>query len=406
MLRSLRDSYRDAFAGLPRPVWLLATVSFVNRSGTMVLPFLALYLSDRRGFTVTEAGRILSLYGIGAMAGAALGGWLSDAIGPRRVLLGSLTLTAAGFLWLGSIDSRSGIAAMVFALSIAGEAFRPAMASALAESAVPGEATRALALNRLAVNLGMTFGPAAGGFLAVRDYIWLFVGDAITCLAAAGVLMATLPPLHALHPPVRARDAAPARAPWRDGPMVALALLAMSFAIVIFQIFTTYPLFLHAVLGFAESSIGLVLAINTVLIVVLQMPVLRAIRGIPPLAVAGPGAFLFCLGLALTPLAGGSFALVAATVVVWTAGEMLSLPLIEGVVADRAAAGRRGRYMGMFTLSFSAAFILAPLAGTWIYDTIGPRAVWLACGLAGLGLWAGLATLSRRVETEKAARPG
>ena len=399
MIRAVRDAYREAFSGLPRAVWLLAFVTFVNRSGTMVLPFLALYLAEKKGFSVTGAGAILSLYGIGAMAGAYLGGWLSDMLNPRRVLEWSLALTGVGFLVLGSIDSHAGIAVMVIALSVVGEAFRPATAASLAESVARGESVRALALNRLAVNLGMTFGPAAGGFLAVHDYAWLFIVDGGTCLLAAVFLRVAF---RGERRAAREADAAveeSARSPWRDGAILALALMTTAFAIAIFQIFGTYPLFLHGIYGFSEPAIGILLSINTIGIVVLQMPVVHATRAHRPLRVAGLGAFLFCAGLALMPL-GSSYLFIACTVLVWTAGEMLSLPIIEGFVADRADERNRGRYMAVLSLSFSLAFIVAPVAGTWTYQRVGPDAVWYSCGAVGLLLWAALGALSRRVGYE------
>jgi len=397
VFRALSDAYRESFSGLPRPVWLIAVATLVNRSGTMVLPFLALYLSDRKGFTVPEAGAILGLYGIGAMGGASLGGWLSDLLKPRRVLEWSLLLTGAGFLALGSIDAHAGIAAMVLALSVVGEAFRPATSAALAESAVRGESVRAMALNRLAVNLGMTFGPAIGGFLAVRNYTWLFIVDGGTCLLAAAFLRFVFRGERRVRggPAPAAEDGG--RPPWRDGTALSLSAMTALFAIVIFQIFGTYPLFLHTLYGFSESAIGALLSINAILIVVLQMPVLHALRGRHLLRIAGVGAFLFCAGLALMPLDSG-YLFVVGTVLVWTAGELLSLPVIEGFLADRADEKNRGRYMGLLSLSYSFAFILAPLFGTWIYESLSPEAVWYVCGAVGVLLLAGFRALAAKVE--------
>ena len=93
------------------------------------------------------------------------------------------------------------------------------------------------------------------------------------------------------------------------------------------------------------------------------------------------------------------------TVLVWTAGELLSLPLIEGFIADRADERNRGRYMGVLSFSFSLAFIVAPVAGTWVYQHVGPDAVWYACGAVGLLLWAALGALSKRVERTGGSAP-
>jgi predicted MFS family arabinose efflux permease len=395
VVRVVRDAYREAFSGLPRPVWLLALVTFINRSGTMVLPFLAIYLTGERGFTTAAAGRALGIYGAGAMAGAFFGGWLCDRLTPRRVLALSLLGQGVGFLILGMLRSRSAILATMLVLSTVGEAFRPASASALARASLMGQQGRAFALNRLAVNLGMSFGPAAGGFLASAGYFWLFVVDGGTCLLAAIFLLAAF----------RGEETGPAvtlpgeggegRSPWKDPLFLAFLPLNTLLGMVLFQLFSTYPLALHDLYRFPESSIGLILAINTLVISLCEMILVHRLRSRDPLRVAGIGSFLFCLGFALLPL-GSSFSFVAGTVMVWTVGEMLSLPLLSGWVAIRAGEKNVGRYMGLFTLSFSIAFVLGPLAGTWIYERYGSPPLWFGCGVTGILVWAGFTFLSTR----------
>jgi len=389
MLRTIARTYRDAFSGLPRPVWLLSTATLVNRSGTMVLPFLALFLTAKRGFTTTEAGQVLACYGLGGVAGSYLGGWLCDRFDARRVMGASLLLTGAGFLTLGRLERHAAIFGVIFFLSLVAEAFRPANSAALAAACPPAARTKAFALYRLAINLGMTLGPAVGGFLAARDYAWLFRVDGGTCILAAGFLWLFF------RRDVRSVDAAEVRAaaaaersPWRDGPYMALAGLMFLLALVTFQVISTFPLTLRSVYRFDESRIGLALAVNTLVIVLFEMVLIHRLGTRDPLKVTAVGSFLFCCGLALVPF-GAGFAYVAFTVVIWTLGEMLSFPVLGGVVANRAGEANRGRYMGIFTLSFESAFVIAPLVGTWIYQRHGPRALWTSCGGLGAVLFAG-----------------
>ena len=393
MVHAIREAYRQAFSGLPRQVWLLALVTFINRSGTLVLPFLALHLTEQRGFSAAAAGRALGIYGVGGMAGAYLGGRLCDRLTPRRVMALSLVGQGAGFLVLGLLRARPGILAMMFGLSIMGEAFRPATAAALVRESRPGEQARAFALNRLAVNLGLTFGPAAGGFLAGISYLWLFIVDGASCLLAALFLLAAFRKEKPL--PAPAGEAGPGRSPWRDPVFLGILSLMTILGMVLFQIFSTYPLILHARYGFSEARIGLVLAINTLVISLFEMVLVHRLRDREPLRVAGLGCFLFCAGFALLPL-GSSFAFVAATVLIWTVGEMLSLPFISGWVGDRAGRENLGDYMGLFTLSFSIALVLGPPAGTWVYQRYGGPALFYGCGVVGPLLWAGFALLAPR----------
>lgn len=391
MLRSLAAAYRDAFTGLSRRVWLLSLATLVNRSGTMVLPFLALYLTKERGFSTVQAGQTLALYGLGGMAAAYFGGWLCDHVDPHRVMKWSLTATGAAFLALGHLRGRPAISAMVVVLSLVGETFRPANLAALTAASDPGERARSFALMRLAINLGMTLGPSLGGFLALYDYGWLFVADGATCLLAAGLLQLVFPgggEPRSVPRAARAGPAAPRRSPWRDFPVLGALGLLLLLNVVTFQVVSTFPLTLRDLYRFSEARIGLVLAVNTILIVLFEMVLVHSLARRDPLKVSGAGAFLFCCGLALLPL-GASFGYVVFTVAVWTVGEMMTFPIVASAIADRAPEESRGRYMGLLNLSFASAFVVAPLVGTWVYQNLGARALWFGCGVVGVFVGAG-----------------
>lgn len=395
MIRPLFRLYRDAFSGLPRDVWLLSFVALVNRSGSMVLPFISLYLTEERGLTVSGAGRILALYGLGAIAGSYTGGWLSDRIGATRAQAASLLASGVGFLGFLLLDSTVEVAIGTFVLSVVVESFRPAVMTDMARRAPDGLQPRAFALLRLAVNLGLAFGPAVGGFLALVSYRWLFVFDALTCWVAALLLRTILgfgaPAARGQGP---ARAGATARSPWRDGPFLLLMLFMVGLASVFFQVFSTLPLYLRQVYGFREGAIGLLLALNAVLIVAFEMVLIHRLERREKLPWIRLGAFLVCAGLALLPY-GSSAAWVALTIAVWTLGEMLALPLVNSVVAERAGGARHGRYMGLYTMSFSIAFGFGPLSGTWIYERFGPDALWHGIGVLGVVLALGATGLIR-----------
>lgn len=398
MIRTIVDTYRGAFSGLNRTVWLLATTTLVNRAGTMVLPFLMLYLTEKRGFTTYQAGLALALYGLGA-TGSYFGGWLCDHFKPRRIMFWSLALTGCGFLVLGHLESRPAILATMVWLSVVGEAFRPANAAAVAAASEPGRSAQSFSLMRLAVNIGMTLGPAVGGFLAMRNYDWLFLIDGSTCLIAAVLLWLFFRPGNATT--VEREEAPAGRSPWGDPFFLGLIGLLFLLATVIFQMSSTYTLTLHKVYGFSEARIGLILGINTLLIVLFEMAIVHSVRDRDPMRLAGVGSFLFCLGFGLLPF-GSTFWYVAFTVAVWSFGEMLSMPIASGVVASRAGEGSRGRYMGLFMLAFAVAFVVAPLIGTWVYQQLGPKTLWVACGAMGIPLWLGFYLLSRAEGRQRA----
>jgi predicted MFS family arabinose efflux permease len=349
-MRTVIQFYRAAFSGLPRDAWVLSAVLL-------------------------------------AVAGAWAGGWLSDRIGSVRTQ--QLSLLASGVLFLGFIglDSYPLLATLIFVLSVAAEAFRPAVMTSMAERAPEASQARCFALLRLAANLGMAMGPAVGGFLALVDYSWLFLADALTCFAAGALLARGLkarPGDQAGHE--KGREEAP-RSPWNDLPFLGLLALVFLLSVVIFQIFSTMPIYLHRAYGMREDGIGLVLALNGTLIVLFEMVLIHWAEGRDRMRLASFGCFIFCAGFALMPL-GSTAAFAAFTVVIWTAGEMLALPLINAVVAARTTPGTRGRYMGLYTMSFSLAFVVAPIAGTRVLEHLGGAALWYGVGALGplLGL--------------------
>jgi predicted MFS family arabinose efflux permease len=390
--------YRQLFSGLPREVWSLSLVTVVHRSGTMVLPFLTLYLTTRHGFSAREAGGVLSLYGVGAIGGAYVGGWLSDRIGSIRAQLVGLCLSAGGLAVLSAMQSPFSIIVIVLLWSIIVESIRPANAVALAELSPPELHIRAFGLRRLAMNLGMSIGPALGGVLAAYSYLWLFFVEASVSLLAAGLLWALFQPQRHFGDRRRtdftataSRSATP-RSPWRDGVFLVLVGLVTLLVTVLCQLFGAYPLTLSEEYHLPEYTIGLVFTLNTLVIVVLQMPIIHAVERFDTLQVIGLGAFLLCAGFALLPLAS-SLGLIGVTVLVWTLGEMLTTPLLEGFVARRSSVESRGQYMGLFSSAFSMAFVLAPVGGNWVYEVWGYRTLWFLCGVLGVILWAAFSLL-------------
>ena len=384
MLRAVLRTYQAAFAGLPRDVWLLASVALVNRAGSMVLPFISLYLIEERGLSIALAGKLVALYGLGSLAGSWVGGFASDRFGPDRTIVASLALSGGCFLFLAMQRETWAIALGVFALSLTAETFRPAVMTSMGERAPDALQVRSFALLRLAINLGLTVGPALGGLLAVRGYVWLFLVDAATSWAAALLLLRS--PRGAGSAAHAAPDRrAAARSPWSDRPFLLLLGLSFGLAAVFFQIVSTLPLYLRQAYALPEDAIGGLLALNAVIVVLFEMVLVHWTEKRARMPLIALGCFLICAGFGLMPF-GTSIGYAAFTVLVWTVGEMLALPLINTVVADRAARGNRGRYMGFYTMSFSAAFVVAPAAGTWVYDHIGPETLWHVVGLAGLPL--------------------
>ena len=388
-MRRLLRLYRSSYSGLPRPIWGLAGVILVNRAGQMVMAFMVLYLTSELGHGVRFASLVLALFGAGSILGGLLGGVAVDRIGPKVTQALSLTLTGLGYITLAHLRHPVLICSAVTLVSTAEAALRPANASMISDYCRPLLRPRAFALSRLAGNLGIAIGPAVGGFLATIDYHYLFWADGVTCLLATTLLVG-LPA--GKHREIDQTDA-PVRSPLTDGPYLLVLLFACLFGVAFFQIFSTYPLYLKTECGLTERTFGLLLATNAVIIVVFEMPLVHSLERSTHLKTIALGAFLTCLGLSLTPV-DPRVAILTLTVVVWTTGEMMILPLLTAFVANRASDRNRGAYLALYNTAFSVAYTGAPFIGTTLYGIVGPRPFWFS--IAGFGIVLTLGFLSVR----------
>jgi predicted MFS family arabinose efflux permease len=394
VIRRLFQNYLDAFRGLPQAAWLISAILLINRSGTMVLPFWALYCTQERSLSPSDAGMLLAIYGVGGIVGSYLGGVWSSRFGPMYVQAGSLALTSVGFVMLMYAESWLAMVASLLFLSVSAESCRPASASATAALCPPEKHSRAFALNRLAINMGMTLGPTLGGFLAERDFQLLFIVDAATCFAAA-VLATALAFRKSLKITLAAEREAGAKAkgPWHDVPFLISVALLFLVALAFFQLMGTYTLYLREHYGMKESRIGLLFAVNTVVIVLTEMWLIQTVERLNKLKVMAWGSLLSCLGFGLIQF-GGTFAFAIFSVLVWTLGEMLCSPVAAAYVSGRATDANRGTYLGIYTMTFAAAFVFAPALGTLIYER-DPSLVWNGCTVLGVATFVGYWLLAR-----------
>ncbi|HBE67907.1 MAG TPA: hypothetical protein DDW52_07135 [Planctomycetaceae bacterium] len=379
--------YRAAFSGLPSGVWAFSLVLLVHRSGTMVLPFLSLHLTDHLGISAPTAAGLISVYGIGSVLGAILGGRLVSRYGALRVMCCSMVGAGSLFLSLLFVQTAVTAAATMFVLAIVGDAVRPAGMTAVANLCNGQNLGRSFALTRLAVNLGMSIGPALAGLLYTDYFHLIFIINAVSCVLAA-ILVARLFGFRWMEneqPSLPATDSVPGdvdNSIWRDSSVL-IVLAAFSCSMVVFvQTIGTYPIYLRENYGLAVETIGFLFTINTGLIVATEMILMHALESFSKLPLIAVGCALIATGFGIMPF-GTSTAFICITVVIWTIGEMLAMPLLTTWISERASPEQRGNYMGLVTASFSLAWVVAPVLGGSMYR-ISPNAIWyfaLAIGL-------------------------
>ena len=378
---SLADSRLNPWRGLrglPREVWLLFATNLINRAGMMVLPFLVLYLTRELGFSLARAGSMLALYGASAIIFGPIGGRLSDRIGALPVMRVSLIASGCVLLLFPLAKSFAAVAAMTVLWAGCAEMFRPASLAAITHVVAPGQRRQAFALNRLAINLGMSIGPALGGFLATVSFRAMFAVDAVTTLLAGAVLALT---------PWRPFSGVNSEAANRHGETIGpatilhdtlfLVFLGGVFLVgmVFFQHESALPLYLVQYLSLSPAFYGMLFTINTLLIVALEVPIITATAHWPNTRSLIFGCMLFAIGFGALGVIASPGAVIA-TVVVWTFGEMLLFPAMAAHMADIAPENRRGAYMGAYSMSMSIALTVGPWMGTQLLAAFGPVTVW------------------------------
>lgn len=372
---------------LPRGVWALFTASLVNRAGSMVLAFLVLYLTHERGFSPERAGFVLFCYGLGAIATAPVAGRLADRWGVVPLMKASLFLSGCALLLYPLAKTLPAILGVTLALAMLTEAFRPGAMAFLGESVEPGRRKAAFALYRLAINLGMAIGPAVGGILATISFRYLFVVDGATSIAAAAVLAAARLPRRQPRRHAETSATSPTRlavaAAHTDPRFLFFLGGVFPVTIVFFQHISSMPLFVVRDLGLTPATMGLLFSLNCVLIVLLEVALNTATAHWPHRRTLALGALLSGVGFGAMAFAWNAWSL-AATVVLWTFGEMLFFPASAAYATDVAPEGRRGEYSGVYTMVFSLAFAVGPWAGTAVLERLGARPLWGFTFLLGL----------------------
>jgi MFS family permease len=369
------------FRGMPRSFWALWAGFLVNRLGTFVQPFLTFYLSSQRGLSIETSGAMVSLVGFGSLASGPTGGYLADRLGRRTALGLATALGAAGMLALAAARSLMSIAIAATALGFLGELYRPASSALVADVVRAEDRARAYSLIYWAANVGVAIALPVAGLVASWSYSALFVGDAITTLAFGAVVFTQI------RDPYVPRPSSPGgpryARPYRDRPFLAFAALTFVIVFVFFQHGVTVPFEMQRH-GLSPGAFGWLIAINGGLIVIAQPAVGLWCQHMPRARVVAAGALLIGIGMAMTGLARGSIGLYAASIVVWTVGEMTFVPIASAVVADLAPAELRGSYQGAYQITWGACAFLAPLVGGVVLGRLGPSVLWTACAVAGV----------------------
>jgi MFS family permease len=384
-MRTVRGWFRDTTGGLPRAFWYLWTGTLINRLGSFVLIFLAIYLTQQRGFSASQAGLVIGLWGVGGAVGTTVGGALADRWGRRPTLLTAHLGAATMMLGLGLARPLWAVALGALLLGMFAEAARPAFGAMMIDVVPEKDRLRAFSLNYWAINLGFACAAVLAGFAAQAGYLLLFVIDAATTLVTALIIFTRVRETRAAaHVPGRTDDAIPAgalRTILRDRVFLGFVALNLVAALVFLQHISMLPIAM-ADSGLSPATYGSVIALNGVLIVVGQLFVPRLIKGRSRSHVLALAALVMGLGFGLTAFAEAAW-FYGLTVLIWTVGEMLNSPSNATLIAELSPAALRGRYQGTFSLSWQLAGAIAPVLGGLVREHGGNTTLWFGCAALG-----------------------
>ena len=379
----LFNSYINTFKGLSREAWMLSIVMLINRSGSMVLPFLGVYMTDHLKFSLENTGIVLSFYGIGSVLGSWLGGFLTDKFGEYYIQSWSLFLSAPIFIIMPFFSSVSMMALLIFLQSTISDTFRPANSVAITKYARPENLTKAFSLNRMAINLGFSIGPALGGILSGISYNFLFIVNGIGAVTAGIIYVIFFRRRNKIFrekkklEPTKTIEKTVTKSPYKDYPFLLYSFLSAVFAVCFFQFFNTIPLFYKDVAKLDQSTIGFILGYSGFIIVLLEMPLVslaERVLKIPQILSIG----IIMSGVSyLLLLFGSNIPLLLLSMSILSIAEIWVLPFMSTVTALRAERGNKGAYMGLNGIAFSFSFIFTPFLGTYVVSHFGFDSLWI-----------------------------
>ncbi len=390
--------YKNVFSNLQRNTWILAIAMFINRSGSMVLLFTSLYLTNELHFSIGDAGFIMSFYGAGSVLGSYAGGWLTDKFNYYNTMLFSMIACGLILLLIIPMKSMWSLIAVIFMYSFAADMFRPANSVAIIDYSTPENRTRSVSLIRLAINLGFSLGPAIGGLIAIKlGYKWLFIIDSLSSFAAAAMLYLYLP----RNPPKPVIDkphhtTARSLSAYRNIPFLIFIFLVAAYGTCFFQLFASVPQYFSKVPKYTEDVIGYLLALNGLIVVLIEMPLIFYIEKTKKMfsyIVAGT----LCIPLSFFILQSGEGAIWFAVIytLIITFSEILAMPFMMNYVLSNSPSDRQGQYSALYSIAFGVSIIAAPLVGLGIAEHSGFNAMFTFVSVTGIVTAVGFFLLGR-----------
>lgn len=372
----------------PQQFWLMFAGYILSATGaSMIWPFLTIFVSERLNLPLTAVASLLTINAAAGLVSSLLAGPVIDRLGRKWVMVASLLLNGAGYLYMSAAGTYAEFVLLMLLQGAINPLYRVG-ADAMIADLVPGEQrVDAYSMMRLSNNVGVAIGPAVGGFIAGASYNLAFYLAAFG-FTVYGLLLAlrakeTLP-APSEHTPAPEREGLGGYGRiFRDRPFMTFILAFVFAQLCTSVMWVLLPVYAKTNYGLSESLYGFIPTTNAVMVLLLQLPVTARMRHVKPVYLLSAGALLYAIGVGSVALGGGFWGFWV-SMVIMTLGELILVPTSSTYAANLAPAHMRGRYMSLYGLTWNVASGIGPLAGGFLNDTFNPHAIWIGAGLAGL----------------------
>jgi len=372
----------------PNTFWVLTLATFIDRmGGFMLFPFFSIYLMDHFTATFTQVGFLFMLMSVGNILGSLIGGAITDKIGRKKIIIFGLVMSGLGSILMGLVNQLEVFYLLAILLGILGSIGHPARQAMIPDILSPEQHSQGFAILRVAVNISATIGPILGGFIAVRSYMALFIIDAISSVITAIIVARSIPETKSqviigleTETPSFGKTLKGYFSVLQDRVFMAYILISTIMILIYMQMYSTLSVYLVARQAFTPQMIGWLMSINAFMVVTLQFWITRKFSKMALLKVMAVGTLCYGVGFGLFGVVNSVYLIFIAMAIV-TFGEMITLPTSQGVVAKFAPEDKRGRYMAVFSFSWTVPNLFGTLVAGNIMDKYNPNWVWYGCAI-------------------------
>jgi MFS family permease len=406
MIDRLRSTYHD----YPRNFWVLVGASFIDTIGsTAFRPFFALYITQRFGVGMTEAGLLFAVFALSSFVGSILGGALADRFGRKSIMVFGLVVSALSSLLLGLASTLATVLVLVIFVGVLSDIAGPARQAAVVDILPERKRTEGFGVLRVATNLAWIVGPSLGGILAAQSFFWIFVVDCITSLIAAIIVVRLIPETRPSTPQMEHHESIVQTfrgygTVLHDKVYAAFLAVSALMNLVYIQMYTTLSVYLFDIHDVPANGYGYLMSMNAVIVVMYQIWLTRRLRPYRALPLMAAGTVLYAIGFTMYGFVS-AYVLFAIAMVAITFGEMIVIPTSTALAARLAPEDMRGRYMAIFGASWVISAMLGPSGGGYLLDNYNPNLVWYLCGILSAVAIAGFLVLDSRTRQRLAAEP-